>query len=245
MSLRGRRALITGASQGIGKACAFVFAEKGAELVLVDKNKKALKEVSEELKSKGFSVFSYAFDLMRTNKLESLISQAKKEKPIDILVNNAGFDRPGTLAKTEKKMFVEVLTIHVVVPFLLMKLLLPDMRMRKWGRIINISSVYGLEGAKGEVAYSTAKAAIIGLTKSVAKEGGPDGVTVNAIVPGIIRTPPILKMPDKYKEPLISRTAIGRMGEPEEVAYVASFLASDEASYITGTTLVVSGGWGG
>ncbi|MCX7857270.1 MAG: SDR family oxidoreductase [Deltaproteobacteria bacterium] len=244
MRLINKRALITGAGQGIGKACAEIFAEEGAELVLIDKNKKTLPQVAEDLKSKGSVVDYHVFDLMHTKKLESLIGTIRAQKPVDILINNAGFDRPGVVAKTDKRKFIEVFTIHVIVPFLLIKMLIPDMRTKRWGRIINISSVYGIEGAKGEVAYSTAKAAIIGLTKTVAKEGGPDGVTVNAIVPGLIRTPPILKMPDKYKIPIISRTLLGRMGEPEEVARVAAFLASDEASYITGTTIVVSGGWG-
>jgi 3-oxoacyl-[acyl-carrier protein] reductase len=244
MLLSGKRALITGAGQGIGKACAEVFAQRGAELVLIDKNRKTLPYVAESIRSKGYPVDFYVFDLMHTKKLESLVSDIKIKGPIHILINNAGFDRPGTVEKVDKRRFVDVLMIHVIVPFLLIKMFLPDMRQMKWGRIVNISSVYGTEGAKGEVAYSTAKAAIIGLTKSVAREGGKDGVTVNAIVPGLIRTPPILKMPDKYKIPIISRTLLGRIGEPEEVARVAAFLASDDASFITGTTIFVSGGWG-
>ncbi len=136
------------------------------------KTKKPLNELASNLKSKGHSVDHYVFDLMHTNRLESLIKEIKKEKSIDILINNAGFDRPGIVAKTDKRKFMEVLTIQVIVPFLLIKMVLPEMRMRRWGRIINISSVYGTEGAKGEVAYSTAKAAVIGLTKTVAKEGG-------------------------------------------------------------------------
>ena len=127
---------------------------------------------------------------------------------------------------------------------MLIKLLLPDMRARKWGRIVNISSVYGLSGAKGEAAYSTAKAAVIGLTKTAAREGGPDGVTVNAVVPGLIRTPTIEKMPEKYRTPIIEQTLLGRIGEAEEVARVIAFLASDDASFITGTSITVSGGWG-
>jgi NAD(P)-dependent dehydrogenase (short-subunit alcohol dehydrogenase family) len=118
------------------------------------------------------------------------------------------------------------------------------MRAHRWGRIINISSVYGLSGAKGEVAYSTAKAGIIGLTKTAAREGGPDGVTVNAVVPGLIRTPTIEKMPEKYRAPIVEQTLLGRIGEAEEVARVIAFLASDDASYITGTSITVSGGWG-
>jgi NAD(P)-dependent dehydrogenase (short-subunit alcohol dehydrogenase family) len=168
----------------------------------------------------------------------------KSESVVDILINNAGFDRPGVTARIGKEDFNAVLGIHIGVPFLLTKWLLPDMRARKWGRIVNISSVYGLMGAKGEAAYCTAKAGVIGLTKTTAREAGPDGVTVNAVVPGLIRTPPMIHMPEKYKEPIVDQTLLGRMGEPEEVARVIAFLSSDDASFVTGTTVTVSGGWG-
>jgi len=244
MNLSGRVALITGAGQGIGEACARVFAERGAMLVLLDKNKETLPHVANSIAEHGTPVIARIIDLTHTLALKKLIKEIKKETVIDILVNNAGFDRPGTTQKIEKKQFNEVMGIHVVVPFLLSKWLLHDMRVNKWGRIINISSVYGTSGAKGEVAYSTAKAAVIGLTKTLAREAGQDGVTVNAIVPGLIRTPPIIQMPDRHKDPIIHQTLLRRIGEPEEVAKVAAFLASDDASYITGTTITVSGGWG-
>ncbi|HOP85789.1 MAG TPA: SDR family NAD(P)-dependent oxidoreductase [Syntrophorhabdaceae bacterium] len=244
MNLSGRVALITGAGQGIGEACARVFAERGAMLVLLDKNKETLPRVANSIAEQGTPVIARIIDLTHTLALKKLIKEIKKETVIDILVNNAGFDRPGTTQKIEKKQFNEVMGIHVVVPFLLSKWLLHDMRLNKWGRIINISSVYGTSGAKGEVAYSTAKAAVIGLTKTLAREAGQDGVTVNAIVPGLIKTPPIIQMPDRHKDPIIHQTLLRRIGEPEEVAKVAAFLASDDASYITGTTITVSGGWG-
>jgi len=213
-------------------------------LVLLDKNKETLPRVATSISELGTPVIARIIDLTHTLALKKLIKEIKKETVIDILVNNAGFDRPGTTQKIDKKEFNEVMGIHVVVPFLLSKWLLHDMRLNKWGRIINISSVYGTSGAKGEVAYSTAKAAVIGLTKTLAREAGQDGVTVNAIVPGLIRTPPIIQMPDKYKDPIIHQTLLRRIGEPEEVARVAAFLASEDASYITGTTITVSGGWG-
>jgi NAD(P)-dependent dehydrogenase (short-subunit alcohol dehydrogenase family) len=144
----------------------------------------------------------------------------------------------------DRRSFNEVLGIHVLVPFLLAKLFLPGMRAAGWGRVINISSVYGTLGAKGEVAYCSAKAAVIGLTKSLAREAGRDGVTVNAVVPGLIRTPPMERMPERYRTPIVAQTFLGRMGEPVEVARAIAFLASDDASYITGTTITVSGGWG-
>jgi 3-oxoacyl-[acyl-carrier protein] reductase len=244
MELSGHTALITGAGQGIGQACAEVFAEKGAILILLDKNRKTLPRVAKKIAVKGGKVFALIIDLTHTITLERLIEKIKAEVKIDILVNNAGFDRPGTTIKADKADFNEVLGIHVGVPFLLIKWLLPEMRIRQWGRIINISSVYGISGAKGEVAYSTAKAGVIGLTKSVAREAGSDGVTVNAVVPGLIRTPPMIKMPYKYKEPILAQTLLGRIGEPVEVANVVAFLASNDASYITGSTITVSGGWG-
>jgi 3-oxoacyl-[acyl-carrier protein] reductase len=160
-------------------------------------------------------------------------------------VNNAGFDRPGTTAKIDRQGFEAVLGIHLIVPLFLIRVLLPSMRNAGWGRIVNVSSIYALTGGKGEVAYSTAKAGVIGLTKSVAKECGREGVTVNAVLPGLTRTPTIEDvMADKYKDAIIAETPLGRMAEAEEVATVIAFLASDDASFITGAALPVSGGWG-
>jgi 3-oxoacyl-[acyl-carrier protein] reductase len=244
MDLSGRTVLITGAGQGIGEACVHVFAERGARLVLLDKNRKTLPEVVKKIAANDGNIIAEIIDLTHTGPLKKLIEEITQDVHVDILVNNAGFDKPGVTTKTGKKEFNAVFGIHVGVPFLLSKWLLPAMRARRWGRIINISSVYGMLGAKGEVAYATAKSGIIGLTKTLAREGGPDGVTVNAIVPGLIRTPPMIRMPDKYKEPIIAQTILGRIGEPEEVARVAAFLASNDASFITGTTITVSGGWG-
>lgn len=245
MSLNGHSALITGAGQGIGKACAFAFASKGADLIVLDKNPEALGAVARELKKSGYGVTEHVVDLTNIEKLRDIAGSIQKTGLTDILVNNAGFDRPGTSDKIDKKGFEEVMTIHVTVPLTLIQMLLPDMRRAGWGRIINLSSVYGAIGGKGEVAYSTAKAGIIGLTKSVAKECGKDGVTVNAVLPGLIRTPTIETfMAEKYKQDIIAHTPLGRMAEPEEVARVITFLASDDASFITGVALPVSGGWG-
>ncbi|MDR2017414.1 MAG: SDR family oxidoreductase [Syntrophobacterales bacterium] len=243
MNLTGRTALITGAGQGIGRACAEVFAERGAKLVLIDKNRGTLPKVVEHLSASAASVLAHIIDLTHTEPLLKLTEQIKAEARIDILVNNAGFDRPGVTAKIDTQDFNEVMGIHVIVPFLLTKAFLPGMRATKWGRIINVSSIYGLLGAKGEAAYATAKAAVVGLTKTTAREAGPDGVTVNAVVPGLIRTPPIIAMPEKYKAPILSETLLGRIGEPEDVARVVAFLASEDAGFITGASIPVSGGW--
>ena len=244
MSLDGHIVLITGAGQGIGRACAVTFASKGANLVLLDKNPETLSKVAHEVGEMGRKVMSDVLDLTNLERLQEVTRKARKIGLIDILVNNAGFDRPGTTAKIEKKGFEEVLSIHVTVPLTLIQMFLPGMRAAGWGRIINVSSVYGITGGKGEVAYSTAKAGIIGLTKSVAKECGQDGVTVNAVLPGLTRTPTIeTSMAERYKKTIIANTPLGRMAEPEEVANVIALLASDEDSFITGIALPVSGGW--
>ena len=245
MDLSGHLALITGAGQGIGRACADVFALKGADLILFDKNPETLSEAAARITRLGRQVVTRALDLTDVEALQQSVKEVKRKGRIDILVNNAGFDRPGTIAKINTNDFLDVLGIHLVVPFVLIQLLLPDMRKAGWGRIINVSSIYALIGAKAEVAYSTAKAGVIGLTKAVAKEAGSDGVTVNAVLPGLTRTPTIeTLMADKYRQPIIDNTTLGRIGEAEEIASVIAFLASDEASYITAAPIPVSGGWG-
>ena len=245
MDLSGHLALITGAGQGIGRACADVFALKGADLILFDKNPETLSEAAARITRLGRQVVTRALDLTDVEALQQSVKEVKRKGRIDILVNNAGFDRPGTIAKINANDFWDVLGIHLVVPFVLIQLLLPDMREAGWGRIINVSSIYALIGAKAEVAYSTAKAGVIGLTKAVAKEAGSDGVTVNAVLPGLTRTPTIETfMADKYRQPIIDNTTLGRIGEAEEIASVIAFLASDEASYITAAQIPVSGGWG-
>ena len=245
MPLDGHIALITGAGQGIGRACSVIFASKGADLVLLDKNSETLSNVAQEVARMGRKVIKHVLDLTNLDELREAVENARKIDLIDILVNNAGFDRPGTTAKIDKKEFEEVLGIHVTVPLTLIQILLPGMREAGWGRIINVSSIYGITGGKGEVAYSTAKAGIIGLTKSVAKECGQDGVTVNVVLPELTRTPTIETfMDERYKKAIIANTPLGRIAEPEEIARVIAFLASDEASFITGIALPVSGGWG-
>lgn len=244
MILNGHRALITGAAQGIGRACAEELAARGADLVLVDRNADALAEVTAALSEKGSGVRSLALDLTDLDLVRSQVGQLSEELLVDILVNNAGFDRPGSVAKIDTHDLEAVFSIHMTVPFLLIKLLLPAMRAAGWGRIINISSIYGLIGGKGEVAYSAAKAAVIGLTKSVAKEVGRYGVTVNAVAPGLTLTPTIENfMADKYKQEIIDQTPLGRAGQPHEVAKVVAFLASYDASFITAAAIPVSGGW--
>lgn len=242
--LNGHTALVTGAAQGIGRAAAEELSAQGADLVLVDRNERKVEETADSLKEKGGCVRTLALDLTDLDLVGKRIRRLADEMLIDILVNNAGFDRPGTTRRIDTEDLDAVLTIHVKAPFLLIKLLLPAMRTAGWGRIINVSSIYGLTGAKGEVAYSTAKAAVIGLTKAVAKEAGDSGVTVNAVMPGLTLTPTIEQfMADKYKQQIVDVTPLGRAGEPQEIAKVIAFLASHDASFITAAAIPVSGGW--
>lgn len=245
MRLKGHIALITGAGQGIGRACAEVFAREGADLILFDQNGETLSQVADKIAGMGRRLIFREIDLTDLSRLEQAVEESRRLGLIDILVNNAGFDRPGITSKIDREGFEAVLTIHLTVPLALIKLLLPGMRAAGWGRIINVSSIYGLIGGKGEVAYSTAKAGILGLTKSVAREAGPYAVTVNAVLPGLTRTPTIETfMAEKFKSEIIADTPLGRIAEPEEVARVIAFLASEDASFITGVGLPVSGGWG-
>jgi 3-oxoacyl-[acyl-carrier protein] reductase len=245
MGLQAHTALITGAGQGIGRACAEVFSERGADLVLLDKNPESLKAAAGAAAHRGTKVTALALDLTDLNTLQEKLGQKCRDLPIDILVNNAGFDRPGTSAKLDMDGFDAVLGIHLKAALFLIKSLLPAMRAKKWGRIINVSSIYGLIGGKGEVAYSTAKAGLIGLTKSIAREAGADGVTVNAVLPGLTRTPAIEQgMAERFKQAILQETPLGRMAEAEEIARVIAFLASEDASYITAAAIPVSGGWG-
>ena len=245
MNLEGRTALITGAGQGIGRACAEVFASRGASLVLLDKNSATLAEVCKDIEKRGRKAEPVAVDLTDTDALSRELERRRAGLCIDILVNNAGFDRPGTTAKIDEADFESVLASHLTAALRLIQFVLPSMRSRQSGRIINVSSIYGLIGGKGEVAYSTAKAGLIGFTKSVAREAGADGVTVNAVLPGLTRTPTIETfMAQKFKDAILRDTPLGRMAEPEEVARVIAFLASDDASFITAAAIPVSGGWG-
>jgi len=243
-----RLALIAGAGQGIGRACALALAQRGADLILFDLSRQTLSETAAEAASLGRRAASRVVDVTDQNGLEAALASASSEiasGPINVLINSAGLDRPGATAKIDRADFEAVLSVHLGSTLSLIKLVLPGMRRAGWGRIVNIGSIYGLIGAKGEVAYCTAKAGLIGLTKSVAQEAAADGVTVNAVLPGLTRTPTIeTVMADRYKEAVIAATPLGRMAEAREVAEVVEFLASERASYITGAAIPVSGGWG-
>jgi 3-oxoacyl-[acyl-carrier protein] reductase len=162
---------------------------------------------------------------------------------IDILVNNAGFDRGATLLKVREDDWDAVLGVHLKGTMNCIQSVAPHMIENRYGKIVNISSIYGKSGGIAAISYSSAKAGIIGLTKSVARELGRYQININVVLPGLILTPTIAKMAEKYKNIIIENTPLGRIGQPEEVANVVAFLASDEASFMTGASVEVSGGW--
>jgi 3-oxoacyl-[acyl-carrier protein] reductase len=183
-------------------------------------------------------------DVANREQVQGMVDQVLKAwKRIDILVNNAGFDRPGSLLKVKEEDWDAILGVHLRGTLNCIQAVVPHMIENSYGKIVNISSVWGKSGAVSEVSYSTAKAGIIGLTKSVARELGRYQINVNVILPGLILTPTISRMAEKYQNMIIENTPLKRIGQPEEVANVVAFLVSDEASFVTGAMVEVSGGW--
>jgi len=236
MKLKGKVALVTGAGQGIGKSIALKFAAEGADLALFDINRETCTVTAEESKTLGARCTAYGVDVANREQVHEACED-------DILVNNAGFDRGATLFKVTEKDWGAVLNVHLKGTLNCIQALAPIMIRRRYGKIINISSIYGKSGGIAAISYSAAKGGIIGLTKSIAKELGKNNITVNAVLPGLTETPTIRKMPEKYKKMIIDATPLGRMARPEEIANVVAFLASDESSYVTGATVEVTGGW--
>jgi 3-oxoacyl-[acyl-carrier protein] reductase len=201
-------------------------------------------KVAKEVEALGRKVLFVSVDVANQKQVQDMVDQVLKAwKRIDILVNNAGFDRPTNLLKTKEEDWDAVLGVHLKGTLNCIQAVAPHMIENRYGKIVNLSSVWGKRGAVSEISYSSAKAGIIGLTKSVARELGRYQINVNAILPGLILTPTIAKMAEKYLNLIIENTPMKRAGQPEEVANVVAFLVSDEASFMTGATVEVSGGW--
>lgn len=245
MKLNGKVALVTGAGQGIGRAVAFLFSQEGAKVALVDWNPETGREALRGLKEAGGEGVFIAADVSRSSEIKRAVDEVLRcWGRIDVLVNNAGFDRPSGIFKIKEEDWEAVQGVHLRAAIIFMSRVMPIMREQKYGQIVNISSIYGKVGGKGEIAYATVKAGLLGLTKSAAKEVGRYGIRVNAVLPGLTETPAIrAMMAEKYKEEILARTPLGRMAQPEEIAKAVLFLASDDASYITGAGLEVAGGW--
>ena len=244
MRLKDKKAIVTGAGQGIGRSISLKMAQEGADVVIAEMNADTGAQTAKEVEALGRRALFISVDVANQKQVQGVVDQVLKAwKRIDILVNNAGFDRPASLLKVKEEDWDAVLGVHLKGTLNCIQVVAPHMIENSYGKILNLSSVWGKRGAVSEISYSSAKAGIIGLTKSVARELGRYQINVNAILPGLILTPTIAKMAEKYQNMIIENTPLKRMGKPEEVANVAAFLASDEASFMTGAAVEVSGGW--
>jgi 3-oxoacyl-[acyl-carrier protein] reductase len=243
IKLNNKIAIVTGASQGIGRAIAVRLAEEGSKLVLVDISDKII-DVHKEIEQLGSEATTVIADVSHPQQVKRISESALKSyKTIDILVNNAGIYPMATLDKIEEKDWDRVLDVNLKGTFLTTQTVLPTLIERKNGSIINISSIAGsVVGYENLTHYSASKAGIAGFTKAVALEVAKYNIRVNAIAPGAIKTPPVEAMGEELLTQTASTIPLKRLGEPREVADVVVFLASDEASYITGQLLIVDGG---
>ncbi len=240
-------AIITGASQGIGACIAKRLAKDGFDVVInhypSDGDREKALAVAEECRAFGVKAECYAADVSKYDQCEEMVKKVKEDfGSIDALVNNAGITKDTLLARMTEDVYDAVIAVNQKSVYNMMKHVCNVMGKQRSGRIVNVSSVAGLYGNPGQVNYSASKAAIIGMTKSVAKEYGKRNITCNAVAPGLIRTPMTDVLSDELKAKMLDAVALKRYGEPEEIASVVSFLVSDNASYITGQVIEISGG---
>jgi 3-oxoacyl-[acyl-carrier protein] reductase len=250
MSLSGRTAVVTGASQGIGRACALKLAQCGANVALVARNQQKLEEVAQQIASfdgRSREVPARAYvcttDLENEDQIKAsfktIISEFGK---LDILVNNAGITRDQLIMRMKRADWDAVLNTNLTSAFLCTQQAIGSMLKQRWGRIINITSIFGQMGQAGQANYASSKAGLIGMTMAVAREVGSRNITCNAVAPGFIETAMTSVLSQEFKQNALKMIPLGRIGTPEEVANCVTFLASEEAAYITGQVLNVNGG---
>tara|TARA_B100001179_G_scaffold101687_1_gene72200 strand:+ start:327 stop:1064 length:738 start_codon:yes stop_codon:yes gene_type:complete len=240
LRLKEKKVLITGATGGIGSAMAKRMAKQGADLVLSGTKKDSLETLSSEI---GDNCYSFAADLAKKEEIKNLVIWAiEKMGGIDILVNNAGITRDNLSIRMSDEDWDDVINVNLTASFLLSRDCLKVMLKKRWGRIINITSVVGVMGNAGQSNYAASKAGMIGMTKSIASEVSSRGITVNCISPGYVVTAMTDKISDAAKENILQNTPVGRFGKAEEIADWAIYLASNEADYITGQNININGG---
>lgn len=244
MKLEGKKALVTGASRGIGRAIALALAAEGADVAVnYAGSEAAAKEVAAEIEAMGRKAFVIQADISSNAAATEMIDKVVAEfGRIDILVNNAGITRDGLLMRMKEEDWDAVLTTNLKGVFNCTKASIKYMMKQRAGHIVSISSVVGLMGNAGQANYAAAKAGVIGFTKAVAKEVAARGITVNAVAPGFIQTDMTKVLSEKVVEGMKASIPLARLGNPEDIAKAVVFLASDDASYITGQTLNVDGG---
>ena len=242
-SLQGHVALVTGASQGIGRACAIALAKAGATVVLAARNAEKLNEAVSQIQGDGGKAAAFPLDVSSEDAIKSTIKTITGQMgKIDILVNNAGVTRDGLLLRMKRADWDEIFTTNLTAPFLLTQAVLGGMMKQRWGRIINIASIVGEVGAAGQANYASSKAGLIGFTLSVAREVASRNITVNAVAPGYIVTAMTDAMAEDQKKAVTEQIPLGRHGTDSDIANAVLFLASNEAGYITGHVLDVNGG---
>ena len=244
MDLTGKVALVTGASRGIGQAVAVELAKAGADVIVnYIGNEAVAQETVEKVEALGRKALKIKADVGNADEVQAMVDEAHAAfGHIDVLVNNAGITRDGLLIRMKDSDWDDVLNINLKGVYLVSKAVAKLMVKQRSGRIINMTSVSGVTGNVGQANYAAAKAGVIGFTKTCAKELAARGITVNAVAPGFIETAMTDVLPEKIKEGIAATVPLGRMGQPEEIAGVVTFLASDFARYITGQVLNVDGG---
>ena len=244
--LKDKVALVTGASRGIGKEIALNLAYHGATVIInYNGSKDRAKEVLEEIKANGGKGLTYQADVSDFEQVKEMIDFVKKEySNIHILVNNAGITKDNLILRMSQEEFNDVIDINLKGVFNCLRNISPIMLKQRYGRIINISSIVGIHGNPGQVNYSAAKAGVIGMTKSLAKELGSRGITVNAVAPGYIDTDMTKTLKEELKDQIRQQIPLKKLGQAQDVAQMVAFLASDSSAYITGQTIQVDGGLG-
>ena len=241
--LEGRTALVTGASQGIGEAVARRLAAQGARVVLAARSADKLEALAAELREAGAEAQPLTLDLAATETIgEALAGLPEPFSAIDVLVNNAGITEDKLLARMDLEAWQRVLTVNLTGAYAVTRVVCRGMMRRRWGRIISVSSVVGLMGNVGQANYAAAKSGLIGFSKSLARELAGRGITVNVVAPGYIDTAMTADLPEETRRELERAIPLRRLGAADDVAWAAVYLASEEASYVTGHVLNVSGG---
>ncbi|RAK18930.1 3-oxoacyl-[acyl-carrier-protein] reductase [Anoxybacillus vitaminiphilus] len=243
MRLQGKTAVITGGANGIGLEAAALFAREGAKVAIVDFDAATGEKRAEELKKQGLQAAFFQVDVAERISVDKMVEDVVNHfETIDILVNNAGITRDALLTKMSEEQFQQVLDVNLKGVFNCTQAVVPYMIAKGKGKIINTSSVSGVYGNVGQTNYAAAKAAVIGVTKTWAKELGRKGINVNAVAPGFTETTMTAKVPEKILNQIVTMIPLQRLGKPSDIAYAYLYLASDESNYVNGTVLHVDGG---